>query len=178
MKLRRGRPRQTVRALEPGEETSLFWVARRFPQPIVVTASVSLKCQTAAGEARDTVQGSIPIRTASPKLESKVVKELHTYTAEDGSVVMGNRNLRILFVRGPEATQKTDNGGAKDPTGLDEKSTDRGFEYYVLSVAKAATINRWQPVQRSPRLPTLTHHKTVKQSNLFLQPINLRGTIG
>jgi hypothetical protein len=154
VKLRRGRPRQTVGELEPGEETSLFWVARRFPQPTVATASVSLKCQTAAGEARDTVQGSVAIRPASLKLESKVVKELHTYTAEDGSVVMGNKNLRILFVRGPEATQKTGDGGAEDPTGLDEKSTDRGFEYYVLSVAKGGN---YQQVATCPALSEVTY---------------------
>ena len=149
VKLRRGRPRQTVRELEPGEETSLFWVARRFPQPTVVTASVSLKCQTAAGEARDTVQGSVAIRTAPPKLESKVVKELYTYTAEDGSVVMGNKNLRILFVRGPETTQKTDNSDAKDTADLDENATDSGFEYYVLSVAKGGN---YQQVATCPAL--------------------------
>ena len=154
VKLRRGRPRQTVRELEPGEETSLFWVARRFPQPTVVTASVSLKCQTAAGETRDTIQGSIPIRTASPKLESKVVKELHTYTAEDGSVVIGNRNLRVLFVRGSEVTQKTDNGGAKDATALDENATDSGFEYYMLFVAKGGN---YQQVAICPALSEVTY---------------------
>ena len=154
VKLRRGRPRQIVKALEPGEETSLFWVARRFPQPTVATASVSLKCQTAAGEARDTVQGSIPIRTAAPKLESKVVKELYTYTAEDGSVVMGNKNLRILFVRGPETTQKTGNGDAKDTADLDENATDSGFEYYVLSVAKGGN---YQQVATCPALSEVTY---------------------
>ena len=147
VKLRRGRPRQTVRELEPGEETSLFWVARRFPQPAVATASVSLKCQTAAGEARDTVQGSVAIRTAPPKLESKVVKELYTYTAEDGSVVIGNKNLRILFVRGSETTEKTDNGKGKD-------ATDGGFEYYVLSVTKGGN---YQQVATCPALSEVTY---------------------
>ena len=154
VKLRRGRPRQTVRELEPGEETSLFWVARRFPQPTVATASVSLRCQTAAGEARDTVQGSVAIRTAPPKLESKVVKELYTYTAEDGSVVMGNKNLRILFVRGPETTQKTDNSDAKDAPDLDENATNSGFEYYVLSVTKGGN---YQQVATCPALSEVTY---------------------
>lgn len=154
LKLRRGRPRQTVRELEPGEETSIFWVARRFPQPTVATASVSLKCQTAAGEARDTVQGSIPIRAASPKLESKVVKELYTYTTEEGSVVIGNKNLRILFVRGAETTQKTGNGETKDTTGLNEDATDSGFEYYVLSVAKGGN---YQQVATCPALSEVTY---------------------
>ena len=154
LKLRRGRPRQTVRELEPGEETSLFWVARRFPQPTVVTASVSLRCQTAASEARDTVQGSIPIRPAAPKLESKVVKELHTYTAENGSVVIENKNLRVVFVRGPEATEKSGNGEATAPTALDEKSTDGGFEYYVISVAKGGN---YQQVATCPALSEVTY---------------------
>ena len=154
VKLRRGRPRQTVRELEPGEETSIFWVARRFPQPTVATASVSLKCQTAAGDARDTVQGSVAIRTSPPKLESKVVKELYTYTAEDGSVVIGNKNLRILFVRGPETIQKTDNRDAKDTADLDENSTDSGFEYYVLSVAKGGN---YQQVATCPALSEVTY---------------------
>ena len=154
VKLRRGRPRQTVRELEPGEETSLFWVARRFPQPTVATASVSLKSQTAAGEARDTVQGSVAIRTAPPKLESKVIKELYTYTAEDGSVVIGNKNLRILFVRGSETIQETDNGKGKDPTGLDGNATDSGFEYYVLSVTKGGN---YQQVAACPALSEVTY---------------------
>ncbi len=154
VKLRRGRPRQTVRELEPGEETSIFWVARRFPQPTVATASVSLKCQTAAGETRDTVQGSVAIRTAPPKLESKVVKELYAYTAEKGSVVMGNKNLRILFVNGLETTQKTGNRAAKDTDSLDENATDSGFEYYVLSVAKGGN---YQQVATSPALSEVTY---------------------
>ena len=154
VKLRRGRPRQTVRELEPGEETSLFWVARRFPQPTVATASVSLKSQTAAGETRDTVQGSVAIRTAPPKLESKVVKELYTYTAEDGSVVIGNKNLRILFVRGSETTEKTDSGKGKDPTDLDESATDSGFQYYVLSVTKGGN---YQQVATCPALSEVTY---------------------
>ena len=154
VKLRRGRPRQTVRELEPGEETSLSWVARRFPRPTIVTPSVALKCQTAAGEARDTVQGSIPIRTAAPKLESKVVKELYTYTAEDGSVVIGNKNLRVVFVRGHEGTQKTDAGDAKNSTAPDEKATDSGFEYYVLFAAKGGN---YQQVATCPALSEVTY---------------------
>ena len=154
VKLRRGRPRQTVRELEPGEETSVFWVARRFSQPTVVTPSVSLKCQTAAGEARDTAQASIPIRTASPKLESKVVKELHTYTAEDGSIVIGNKNLRAVFVRGHEGAQKNDTEDTKNSTTLDEESTDGGFEYYMLSVAKGGN---YQQVATCPALSEVTY---------------------
>ena len=154
VKLRRGRPRQTVRELEPGEETSVHWVARRLPQPTVVTTAVSLKCQTAAGEARDTAQGAVTIRPASPKLDSKVVKELHTYTAEGGSVVIGNKNLRIVFVRGAETTPETDNGETQEPAPLNEKSAAGGFEYYILSVAKGGN---YQQVATCPALAEITY---------------------
>ena len=97
MKLRRGRPRQTVKELEPGEETAISWVARRFSHPTPTTVGVSLKCRTSAGENRETAQGHIEIRPASPKLNAKVVKELYTYTAEDGSIVMGNKKSSDRF---------------------------------------------------------------------------------
>ena len=154
MKLRRGRPRQTVRELEPGEETSVHWVARRFSHSTVVTLSVSLKCQTAAGEARDTAQGSVAIRPASPKLESKVVKELHTYTAEDGSVVMGNKNLRVVFVRGAETKPETDSGETQEPVSLNEQPTDGGFAYYILFAAKGGN---YQQVATCPALAEITY---------------------
>lgn len=154
VKLRRGRPRQTVRELEPGEETSVHWVARRLPHPTVTTIGVSLKCQTAAGEAHDTAQGSVTIRPASPKLESKVVKELHTYTAEDGSVVMGNKNLRVIFVRGAETQPETDNGETQEPVPLNEKPAAGGFEYYILFVAKGGN---YQQVATCPALAEITY---------------------
>ena len=165
VKLRRGRPRQTVRELEPGEETSLFWVVRRFPHPTAVTVAVSLKCQTAESETRDAVQSTVRIRPTPPKIGSKVVKELYTYTAEDGSVVMGNKNLRVIFVRGVEVTPETDNGRAKDPTDLDEKSADSGFGYYVIFVAKGGN---YQQVATCPALSEVTyldaaqHRQTVR----------------
>ncbi len=154
VKLRRGRPRQTVRELEPGEETSVHWVARRFSHSTVVTISVSLKCQTAAGEGRDTAQGSVAIRPASPKLESKVVKELHTYTAEGGSVVMGNKNLRVVFVRGAETKPETNSRETQEPVSLHEKPTDGGFEYYILFVAKGGN---YQQVATCPALAEITY---------------------
>ena len=154
VKLRRGRPRQTVRELEPGEETSVHWVARRFPHPTVVKIGVSLKCQTAAGEARDTAQGSVAIRPTSPKLESKVVKELHTYTTEGGSVVMGNKNLRVVFVCGAETKPGTDNGETQEPVPLNEKPAAGGFAYYTLFVAKGGN---YQQVATCPALAEITY---------------------
>lgn len=155
VKLRRGRPRQTVRELEPGEETSVYWVGRRFSHSTAVAIAVSLKCQTAAGEVRDTAQGSVAIRPTAPKLESKIVKELHTYTVEGGSVVIGNKNLRVVFVRGAEPTPetKTEKGGKK-PVSVSEKPADSGFEYYILFVAKGGN---YQQVATSPALAEIAY---------------------
>lgn len=149
VKLRRGRPRQTVKDVEPGEETSVSWVARRFSHPTLTTVGVSLKCRTSAGEDRETAQGHIEIRPASPKLNAKVVKELYTYTAEDGSVVMGNKNLRIIFVRSNNATAKTD----------DETAIDNGFAYYLLFVAKGGN---YQQVAACPALSEVTYLDTAQ----------------
>ena len=144
VKLRRGRPRQTVKELEPGEETAVSWVARRFSHPTLTTVGVSLKCRTSAGEDRETAQDHVEIRPASPKLSAKVVKELYTYTAEDGSVVMGNKNLRIIFVRPTDATPKTD----------DETPIDNGFAYYLLFVARGGN---YQQVAACPALSEVTY---------------------
>ena len=135
MKLRRGRPRQTIKAIEPDKETTVFWVARRLPHPTAVRFSVSLKCQTAAGEERRTAQGSVPVLPSQPKLTTKVIKELHTYT-QNGSVVMGNKHLRIVFVRSPQ------------------NAAEGGFEYYVLFVAKGGNYQR---VATSPALSEVTY---------------------
>ena len=155
VKLRRGRPRQTVRELESGEETSVYWVARRFSHSTVVAIAVSLKCQTAAGEARDTAQDSVAIRPTAPKLESKVVKELHTYTVEGGSVVIGNKNLRVVFVRSAESAPETQaDKGRKKPVSPSEKPADSGFEYYILFVAKGGN---YQQVATSPSLSEIAY---------------------
>ena len=89
----------TVKEIRPDEEVSVFWIVRRFPNPTVVSVSVSLKCQTSAGEERQTTQESVVVLSQPPKLAAKVVKELYTYT-EKGSVVLGNKHLCIVFVRG------------------------------------------------------------------------------
>ena len=149
VKLRRGRPSQTVKDIEPGEETSVSWVARRFSQSTLTTVGASLKCRTAAGEDRETAQGHIEIRPASPKLNAKVVKELYTYTAEDGSVVMGNKNLRIVFIRSNDATAKTD----------DETPIENGFAYYLLFVAKGGN---YQQVAACPALSEVTYLDTAQ----------------
>ena len=141
VKLRRGRPRQTVKEIEPGEETAVSWIARRLPHPTVTSFSVSLKCQTSSGEERHTTQGSVPVLPAQPKLSTKVIKELHTYT-QDGSVVMGNKQLRIVFVRSTQSTKS------------DQNTTKNGFEYYMLFVAKGGNYQR---VATSPALSEVAY---------------------
>ena len=149
VKLRRGRARQSIiKELEPGEEAAVFWVARRFAHSTTVNVSVSLKCQTAAGEENSTARGNIEIRPAPPKLSAKVVKELHTYTTEDGSVVMGNKNLRVVFVRAPEATPETDN----------DKSAG-AFAYYLLFVAKGGN---YQQVAACPAFSEVAYLDTAQ----------------
>ena len=135
VKLRRGRPRQTIKEIEPGEEATVFWVARRLAHPTTASFSVSLKCQTAAGEERHKAQGSVSVLSPQPKLTTKVIKELHTYT-QDGSAVMGNKHLRIVFVHSSRNV------------------AEGGFEYYVLFVAKGGNYQR---VATSPSLSEVTY---------------------
>ena len=148
MKLRRGRPSQTIKEIEPSEETSVSWVARRLPNPTVAPVSVSLKCQTSAGEERQTAKDSIAVLPEPPKLAAKVVKELHTYT-ENGSVVMGNKHLRIVFVRGPEATSKISKENKQETQGVEE-----GFAYCIIFVAKGGN---YQQVATCPALSEVVY---------------------
>ena len=140
VKLRRGRPRQTIKGIEAGEETAVSWIARRHSHPTVASFSVSLRCQTAAGEDRQTAQGSVNVLSAQPKLAAKVVKELHTHP-QNGSVVMGNKHLRIVFVRGTPSTTS-------------DEHAEGGFEYYTLFVAKGGNYQR---VATSPALSEVTY---------------------
>lgn len=153
MKLRRGRPRQTIKEIEPGEEVSVFWIARRFPNPTVVSISVSLKCQTSAGEERQTTQESVVVRPEPPKLAAKVVKELHTYT-ENGSVVLGNKHLRIVFVRGSEATSGINNENTQETVISNKKGDDGGFAYCIIFVTKGGN---YQQVATCPALSEVVY---------------------
>ena len=156
VKLRRGRPRQTIKDIEAGEETAVSWIARRHSHPAVVSFSVSLRCQTAAGEDRQTAQGSVSVLSAQPKLTAKVVKELHTHP-QDGSVVMGNKHLRIVFVRGTPSTTS-------------DNKTEGEFEYYTLFVAKGGNYQR---VATSPALSEVTYLDAAENRQTFqLVPTN------
>ena len=112
IKLRRGRHTQTVKNLEPGEETTLVWGIRSFSRPAVIQISVSFRYQTPNTEGREKAEKLIEIRTSLPKLLGQVASELQTYNLHE-HVITENQNLRAVFVRG-----------------------NHGFEYYVLSVAK------------------------------------------
>ena len=151
VKLRRGRPRQTIKEIGPGEEITIFWVARRLPHPTAVSFSVSLKCQTAAGEEHRTAQGSVSVLPAQPKLTTKVTKELHTYT-QDGSVVIGNKQLRVVFVRSTQTTSS------------DQNAAEGGFSYYILFVAKGGNYQR---VATSPALSEVTYLDTAQNRQTF-----------
>ena len=153
LKLRRGRPRQTIKDIEPNEEVSVFWIARRFPNPTAVSISVSLKCQTSAGEERQTAQESVVVRPEPPKLAAKVVKELHTYT-ENGSVVLGNKHLRIVFVRGSEATSEINNENNQAAPVSGKKVIAGGFAYCIIFAAKGGN---YQQVAICPALSEVAY---------------------
>ena len=143
LKLRRGRPQQTLKAVEPGEETSIFWTARRLQNPGNVPIAVSLRCQTSAGEDRQTEQGEVIVRPEAPKLATKVVPELHTYTEKE-SVVLGNKHLRIVFVRPPATEAET----------ADSETAAPGFAYYLVFAAKGGN---YQQVATSPMLSEVVY---------------------
>ncbi len=148
IKLRRGRARQTLKELAPGEEASVFWVARRLPKPTNVPLSVSLICQTAGGEERQKSRGDITVLPSAPRLPAKVVKELYTYT-ENGSVVFGNKHLRIVFVRAPEKTADTPPENAQKT-----HSTEQHFEYCLIFAAKGGN---YQHVATCPALSEIIY---------------------
>ncbi len=112
IKLQRGRSVQPIKKLNPGEETALTWNIRSFSREVEVLIPVSLRYQTPKGEIRQTVEKAVQMRAGLPKLSTPISQELHTYDLE-GHVITENKNLRAVFVRG-----------------------SRGFEYYVLFVAK------------------------------------------
>lgn len=153
VKLRRGRHTQTIKELDTGAETSVFWMVRRASHPSLVNFSVSLKCQTSVGEERHTTEGRVEVRPALPKLDTKVVKELRTYT-QDGNVVMGNKHLCVVFVRNNQVTSETSDEIAATTRDSGLAPTAGGFEYYALFAAKGGT---YQQVATCPALSEVTY---------------------
>ena len=144
VRLWRGRPMQSIKNVAPGEEAAVSWLVRRSSHSL--KASALLRCQTATGETRHTASGSVEMRPPLPKLAAKVVKELHTYS-QDGHLVMGNKHLRIVFVRGAAG----------------------GFEYYVLFAVKTGTYHQ---VAVCPALSEVTYResKTEAQHTFRITP--------
>ena len=136
VRLGRGRPTQTIKSVEPGEETTVFWIVRRSSHSLRV--SISLRHQTSGAAVHQNAADRIEVRPALPKLASKVTKELHTYS-QDGHLVMGNQHLRVVFVR--------------DSSG--------GFEYYALFVAKAGT---YQQVAVCPAFSKVTYADRIEDA--------------
>ncbi len=112
IKLQRGRSTQLLRTLNPGEETAVSWNIRSFSRESVTQVSVALRCQTPTGEIRQTVDKTIAIHPAIPRISNQTALELHTHDL-NGHVITENRHLRAVFVRG-----------------------NQGFEYYLLFAAK------------------------------------------
>ena len=112
IKMRRGHHMQTIKLLNPSEETTLVWQIRSFSRQTATSISASLRYQTEQGEIHQTVEKVIEVRPGISKLSTEISQELHTCEM-DGHVITENRNLRALFVRGYE-----------------------GFEYYLLFAAK------------------------------------------
>ncbi len=112
IKLRRGRTTQPLKRLNPGEETTFSWNIRSFSRESVARASVVLRCQMPTGEIRQTVEQSVRLLPAMPRVSNQTASDLCTHD-QNGHVITENRYLRTLFVRG--------NGG---------------FEYGLLFAAK------------------------------------------
>ncbi len=150
-RLRRGRPRQNVKHIEPGEKVNIQWSIRSLPRPTVHPFSVLLIYQTALGEKRQTAQGKVTVLPSVPKLTTKVVKELHTYS-QNGSVVLGNKHLRIVFVRSIQ------------PTTSNENPDESRFQYYMIFVAKG---RNYQRVATSPALSEVVYLDELQNRQTF-----------
>ena len=112
IKLRRGRTTQSLKRLNPGEETKFSWNIRSFSRESVARPSVALRCQTPTGEIRQTVEQNVIPLPAIPRISNQTTSDLCTYD-QNGHVITENQHLRALFARG--------NGG---------------FEYCLLFVTK------------------------------------------
>ncbi len=112
IKLRRGRNSYPIKVLNTGEETKLVWHIRKFSRESVAKISISLKYRTPIGDVRQTLEKAIDIRPAAPKDSAQILSELHTYNLQE-HLVLGNKNLRLLFVQG-----------------------NHGFQYYTVFAAR------------------------------------------
>ena len=170
LKLRGGKPTHNLKALAPGDTTTLFWQARGISHAKRVEFSVTLKSQKDSNlDYKLTAGGTVDIRPALPKLETKVVPELYTYK-QDEHVVMGNKHLRIVLVH---------NGTQRNNLRSQEIDTPEGFEYYAIFVAKgntyhqvatSKTIAEATYVSESKEQPEQEGARTDTQQNLTFVP--------
>ncbi len=167
LKLKRDKPTHNVNALAPGETTTLFWQANGISHSNSAEFSVTLKSQQHTGEKQ--VKGTVDIRPVLPKLETKVIPELHTYK-QDEHVVMGNKHLRIVLVH---------NGTQRDSLRSQEIDIPEGFEYYAVFVAKgntyhqvatSKTIAEATYISQSKEQPEQEGARTDTQQNLTFVP--------
>ena len=160
VKLRRGRASHNVKTLAPGETSTFVWYARGVSRSNVINFAVSLKSRHVEGPAK--MEGVIHIRPALPKLETQVIPELHTYMHEE-HVVLGNKNLRIIFVHSGEQPQSKNRKSNKKS----QEKLPEGFEYYAIFVAKG---NTYQQVATSKMIAEATYHSNDTIQNLKFVP--------
>ena len=169
IKLRRGRHSHNVKTLAPGETSTFVWYARGVPRQTDLKFSVSLKSRSLKLEER--MRGVVQMRPTQPKLEAQVVPELHTYM--DGEhVVLGNKNLRIVFVYNGEQAQPKHRKSSRRASS-EEKSAE-GFEYFAIHVAKGSA---YQQVATSKVIAQATYLSdgTIHNLNFVPNDVQLAG---
>ena len=137
LKLRRGKSTQNIKTLGPGETSTFVWYARGVSRPSEINFTVTLKSPHIKGDGK--MKGSINIRPALPKLETKVVTDLHTYM-EGKHLILENKHLRMILVHNSSSTQKNVKKSSSN-TKSEDKSL-QGFEYYAIFVAKGSTYQQ------------------------------------
>ncbi len=149
LKLRRGRSAHNVKTIAPGDTSTFVWYARGVPHQTDLNFSVSLKSHTP--KVGERMKGVVHICPALPKLETQVVPELHTYMHGE-HVVLGNKNLRIVFVHSSEQSKSNNR---KSNKGISSQiKTEVGFEYYAIFVAKGSS---YQQVATSKMIAEATY---------------------
>lgn len=147
VKLRRGRTAHNVKTLGPGDTSTHVWYARGVSRPSDINYTVTLKTRHLHGEGK--MKGTVNIRPVLPKLDTKVIPELHTFM-EGKHIVLGNKHLRMIFVHNSSSTQKN---GVKSKTNPQVRY-QQGYEYYAIFVAKGSN---YQQVATSKMIAEATY---------------------
>ncbi|MCY4404483.1 MAG: hypothetical protein OXD54_18110 [Candidatus Poribacteria bacterium] len=147
IKLRRGRTAHNVKTLGPGDTLTYVWYARGVSRPSDINYAVTLKSRYLQGEGK--MKGSVNIRPALPKLDTKVIPELYTFM-EGKHLVFGNKHLRMIFVHNNSPSQEN---VSKSKSKSFDKSP-QGYEYYAIYVAKGSN---YQQVATSKVIAEVTY---------------------